>query len=131
MNHPEFFWNLKCSYCLFKSGSAEGSRPLSGIGVSPKYFFSLLRRQRRRKKREKWGTAPYPRQGAHPLATPAKRCLKGFSKIRDDSWHLLACDLNEKRISEVPHALSRERFLMLKRRYSEGTLLCSSASVKS
>jgi len=33
MSHPEFFWNLKCSYCLFKSGSAEGSRPLSGIGV--------------------------------------------------------------------------------------------------
>ena len=33
MSHPEFFWNLKYSYCLFKSGSAEGSRPLSGIGV--------------------------------------------------------------------------------------------------
>src|SRR5579859_4533430 len=85
MSHPEFFWNLKCSYCLFKGGSAEGSCPLSGIGMSPKYLFFLLRRLRRRKKREEWGTAPYPRQGAQPLVTPAKRCLTGFSKIRDDS----------------------------------------------
>ena len=86
MSHPEFFCNLKCPYCLFKSGSTEGSRPLSGIGVSPKYFFFFFRRQRRRKKREKWGTAPYPSQGAQPLATPAKRGFTGSLKIRDDSY---------------------------------------------
>src|SRR5213079_2376809 len=90
MSHPEFFCNLKCPYCLFKSGSTEGSRPLSGIGVSPKYFFFFFRRLWRRKKREKWGTAPYPSQGAQPLATPAKRGFTGSLKIRDDSCPLVS-----------------------------------------
>ena len=100
MSHPEFFWNLKCPYCLFKSGSAEGSRPLSGIGVrrdlanwTRNTFFPFAPPLAAQEKREMGhspipqarGTAPYPRQGAQPLATPAKRCLKGFSKIRDDS----------------------------------------------
>src|SRR2546423_1798170 len=35
----------------------------------------------------KRGTAPYPSQGAKPLVTPYKRCLTGFSTIRDDSYH--------------------------------------------
>jgi len=78
MSHPEFFWNLKCSYCLFKSGSAEGSRPLSGIGVrrdlanwTRNTFFPLLRRLWRRKKREKWGTAP---------CNPCKKMFEGLLK---------------------------------------------------
>src|SRR5260370_330074 len=92
MSHPEFFWNLKCSYCLFKSGSAEGSCPLSGIGVSPKYLFFLLRRLRRRKKREEWGTAPYPRQGAQPHKRelkglePPKRVMRSWPDPRPQAW---------------------------------------------
>src|SRR5947207_1703809 len=99
----------------FKSGSAEGSCPLSGIGVSPKYLFSLLRRRRRRKKREKWGTAPHPRQGAVPLATPAKRCLTGFSKIRDDSYDTPKGGSAVNRVDQPNRYLScyRRRFIVL------------------
>ena len=80
-------------YDRFASGSAEGGGPLPEFGVSLKYFFFFLRRLRRHKKRKKWGCAPYPSQEAKSLATPYKRCLTGFSKIRDVSYIKTICEL--------------------------------------
>ena len=88
MSHPEFFWNLKCSYCPFKSGSAEGSRPLSGIGVrrdlanwTRNTFFPFFSRAAAGGARgeEKSGTAPRPRQrAASPLQS---RLTSGLTSI--------------------------------------------------
>src|SRR5947209_20253205 len=77
---------MKCSYHLYRKRECRGQPPSAGVRGYPERLFFSLRRRRRRKKRKKWGTAPYPSQGAKPLATPYKRCLTGFSTIRDVSY---------------------------------------------
>src|SRR6266704_6493850 len=75
-----------------KSGSAEGSRPLLGFGVSPKNPFSLFfsRRRRRRERGREVGHSPTPQaKGWLPFAIPLDKGLDvhrtSVRKIRDDS----------------------------------------------
>jgi len=82
MSHPEFFWGLKNPVCpQANGGSAEGSRPLPGFGVSPNISSSSLAAAGGEKKKKN-GSGDTPRPGRE---NPAPQAASTFSKVWDDS----------------------------------------------
>src|SRR5260370_29022969 len=86
MSHPEFFWSLKCSYCLFKSGSAEGNCPLSGIGVRrdlanwTRNIFSPFAPPEAAQEKREMGHSPIPQARGISPCNPCKKMFEGLLK---------------------------------------------------